>query len=295
MILLFVKQVAIAKSAWSGLGLRSQLLKIRPIYQDWHIFGICQIKNRISYPMKVKTSSSFLRLSVQIVLMIICLAALESCSITAATTITGTWKDPEAANYKDFFVVVLSKNLPARSSLEKDISKKLKHEGVKVSKSLSVFPSTEKLETPEEKKAAVEKIQGLGHDAIITIVLVRQTEEERYVPGVNSSTPTPVGIGTGYYNPVRGGALPPGSYGSFGGYYANASTAYTTKGYYEMDKNYFVQSNVYDARTSKLVWSAQSETFNPANLAAASSDFSTVMVEAMKKAKILYKAEKAKK
>lgn len=239
--------------------------------------------------MKVKTPYLPLLTLFHSAFLFVCFSALESCSTTAATTITGSWKAPEASKYNDFFVVVLSKNLPVRSTLENDISRKLKKEGVKVSQSLSVFSPAEKLETPEEKKVAVEKIQALGHDAIITIVVVRHTEEERYVPGANSSQPVAVGVGTGYYNPARGGALPAGSYGSFGGYYADASTTYTTPGYYETDKTYFVQSNVYDAKTSRLVWSAQSETFNPANLAAASSDFSTVMAEAMAKAGIFNK------
>ncbi len=216
---------------------------------------------------------------------------LESCSSTA-TQITGSWKDPESKSYKDFFVAVLSKNLPARSTLERDISSRLKHEGVKVTQSLDVFSHSEKLETTEEKKAAVEKIQGLGHDAIITVTLIKHTEEERYVPGANSYTPTNIGYGSGYYQPMTGGVPGPGSYGAFGGYYTSASTAYSTPGYYEMDKAYFVESRVYDTKTSKLVWSAQSETFNPGDLASASSDFSTVMVAAMKKAQLIFREAK---
>jgi hypothetical protein len=244
--------------------------------------------------MKCKPVRFSLLTSLLVLLLIIGSGVFESCSTTAATKITGSWKDPEAKNYREFFVAVLSKNLPARSTLEQDISRRLKQEGVKVAQSMDLFPHTEKLETAEEKKAAVEKIQGLGHDAIITVTLVRHTEENRYVPGANSYTPTAIGYGSGYYSPTTGGA-PAGNYGTFGGYYTNASTLYQTPGYYEMDKIYFVESNVYDARTAKLVWSAQSESFNPGNLATASGDFSQVMVEAMKKAKLIYKEEKGKK
>lgn len=226
--------------------------------------------------------------------LIISFTLLESCSTTASTQITGSWKDPEAKDYKDLFVAVLSKNLTARTTMERDISDRLKHEGVKVAQSLDFFPHTEKLETPEEKKAAVEKIQSLGHDAIIVISLVRHTEENRYVPGANSYTPTNIGYGSGYYQPMTGQVPGPGTYGAFGGYYVNASSAYTTPGYYEMDKIYFVESRLYDLSTSKLVWSAQSETFNPSNLGVASSEFSLVMVDALKKAKLIYHEEKKK-
>ena len=227
--------------------------------------------------------------------LIICFAVLESCSSTAtATKITGSWQDPEANSYKEFFVAVLSKNLAARSTLEKDISRRLKHEGVKVTESMDIFPHSEKVATTEEKKAAVEKIQSLGHDAIITVTLVKHTEESRYVPSTTSYTPTNMGYGTGY-SPATGGAPVTGSYGAFGGYYVNGSSLYQSPGYYETDKTYFVESNFYDAKTTKLIWSAQSQTFNPGDIAAASGDFSLVMVDALKKAGLIYTEEKGKK
>ena len=72
----------------------------------------------------------------------------------------------------------------------------------------------------------------------------------------------------------------------------SASTAYNTPGYYETDKIYFIQINMYDARSRKLVWSAQSETFYPGNIDTASYDFSFVMVEALRKANLIYKEER---
>jgi hypothetical protein len=56
-----------------------------------------------------------------------------------------------------------------------------------------------------------------------------------------------------------------------------------------------MESNLFDAKTAKLVWSAQSELFNPANLNSASGDFSFVMVDALKKGNLIYKKEKASK
>ncbi len=194
-------------------------------------------------------------------IVIMSFAFLVSCS-PAATQITGSWKGPDAGTYKDFFVAVLSKNLAARSTLETDISSRLKKEGVQVTPSLDVFPHSDKVETPEERKAAVEKIQSLGHDAIITIKLVKKTEDTRYIPGKTQYAPMNIGYGTGYNQPMTG-TPGTGYYGTFGGYYTYNYSTYSTPSYYEMDKTYFVESNVYDARTAKLVWSAQSETFNP--------------------------------
>lgn len=227
---------------------------------------------------------SFANVFLSSILFFIGFAVLESCSSSAtATKITGSWKDPEAGVYKDVFVAVLTKNKQARATLELDISRQLKKTGTKVTGSLALFPHTEEVETAEQKKAAVEKIQSLGHDAIMTVTLIKKTEESRYIPGTTSYAPTNLGYGTGY-TPATGGAPLTGTYGAFGGYYVNGSSVYTTPGYYEKDKTYFMESRVFDTRTAKLVWSAQSETFNPDDLATASSGFSLVMVEALKKA-----------
>ncbi len=227
-------------------------------------------------------------------LLIMGYSLLESCSSTKPSTqISGTWKDPEAMNYRNFFVAVLSKNLSVRSTMEDDIARRLKHEKVKAAQSLDIIPHAEKVESEEDKKAAVEKIQSLGYDAIITVVLIKKTEEEQYVKGTTSYTPTNIGVGSGYYNPIGGAATAQGSYGAFGAYYIDASTIYTTPGYYETDKIYFVESRVFDAKTKKLIWSAKSETFYPGDLGTASGDFSAVMVDAMKKANLIYHEEKA--
>jgi hypothetical protein len=229
-----------------------------------------------------------------IVLFIACFAVLNSCSTRRPTTnITGSWKDPEGKSYQNFFVAVLAKSLPARSSMEGDISRDLKREKVKATKSLDVLGHNQKVETAEEKQAAVEKIQSLGYDAIIVVTLIKKTEESRYIEGTTSYTPTNIGVGTGYYNPVTGSTSGTnGNYGAFGIYYMDASSAYNSEGYYETDKIYFVQSNMYDATTKKLVWSAQSDTFYPGDLATASNDFAFVMVDALKKANLIYKKEK---
>src|SRR5579864_6743030 len=68
---------------------------------------------------------------------------LFSCG-TPATQITGSWKDPAASSYKDFFVAVLVKNQQARQQLEGDIASRLTRAHVKVTRSLEVFPHTEK-------------------------------------------------------------------------------------------------------------------------------------------------------
>ena len=214
--------------------------------------------------------------------LVICLFALEFCAAPRPTTaITGSWKDPEAKKYSTFFVVVLNKNLQVRSALEGEVSSLLKKQDVKAVKSLDVLGKDEKIETVEEKKAAVEKIQSLNYDAIVTVTLLKSTEEKRYVPGVSSYTPANVGVGSGYYNPSTGANQAPGGNSAFGMYYQDGGDVYNAPGYYETTKIYFIESRVFEANGAKLVWSAQSEAIYAGDLKAAARDFATAIVQKM--------------
>jgi hypothetical protein len=226
-------------------------------------------------------------------IILIVAGLLTSCATRKPTTnISGSWKDPQGKTYGNFLIAVLAKNLPARSSIEGDISRDLKREKVKASKSLDILGHNEKLETPEQKRAAVDKIKTMDYDAIMVVTLLKKTEESRYVAGTSSYTPANIGVGTGYYNPVTNESTSGGSYGPFGVYYIEGSSTFNSPGYYEKDQIYFVQSNLYDAKTEKLVWSAQSDTFYSGDLATASNDFAYVMVQELKKANLIYSVKK---
>ena len=58
-------------------------------------------------------------------------------------------------------------------------------------------------------------------------------------------------------------------------------------GYYEDDKVYYIETNLYDADTEELLWSAQSETYNPTSLPDFASDFAEVVVARMEKENLL--------
>jgi hypothetical protein len=215
---------------------------------------------------------------------------VASCkSARPTTTITGSWKDPEAKTYKTFLVAVLNKKLSVRSTLEGDVSKMLKKEDVQADKSMDVLDKDEKIETDEEKRAAVEKIQSLNYDAIVVITVVRHTDEKRFVPGNSSYAPANVGVGSGYYNPATGANQSPGGQSAFGMYYMQGSTISNSPGYYVTDQVYFLRSNVFDLKTSRIIWSAESESFYGGDLAVASRDYSTAIVTAIKQAGIIHK------
>ena len=195
------------------------------------------------------------------------LVALALVTIVGAcspsTKIIGSWTGPNTPSepYKSIFVTAISENLVARQTIENDIDAMLEKAGVEAESSFEIIPPGFKA-TAENKETTVAAIRDGGSDAILTIALLDQTSETRYVPG------------TTMYSPMGYG----GYYGRFSGYYSYYNPVMYSPGYYSTDKNYYIEINLYDAKTEELVWSAQSETTNPSSIETFSNSFSQLVV-----------------
>ena len=106
-------------------------------------------------------------------------------------------------------------------------------------------------------------------DAVITIVLLDKQKERKYVPG------------NVYYSPYS--------------YYSNRFWGYRTtlyqriyeQGYYVTDTKYFWESNFYDMSTQKLLYSVQTESFDPVNSESLGHEYGKLIVKDMVKQSIL--------
>lgn len=72
-------------------------------------------------------------------------------------------------------------------------------------------------------------------------------------------------------------------YGGYGRYYRYGAGFYSTPGYYSMDKNYFVETTIYDVNQDKLIWSSTSKTVNPTNIDKTVNEIADVVAERMRK------------
>ena len=120
-----------------------------------------------------------------------------------------------------------------------------------------------------EEEAAIEKLKDSGVDAVITIVLLDKKKERRYVPGTLYYSPY------GYY------------YNRFWGYRVVLSRRIYETGYYVTDTKYFWESNLYDMKTQKLIYSVQTRSFEPASLENMAHDYGTLIVKNMVREKVL--------
>lgn len=182
-------------------------------------------------------------------LLLLFVVIVSSCGST--TSITASYKEPnpQQSNFKKVFVAALTDNNAAKQNIEGKISQLLVSRGATTMKSVDVLPPNfRSVAESKDKELVLQKIREVNCDGIMTIALVNEQNETRYVPGTN-------------YYPA---GVP--YYGAFGAYYAYGYDSFYSPGYYTNDKIYYLEANLYDSKTEKLVWSAQSKTYNPESL-----------------------------
>jgi hypothetical protein len=178
-------------------------------------------------------------------------AMLLGCS--PSTRITGSWVDPTAkgkvAAGKTVFLAFLARNIEVRTKMENQLAMQAAQRNIKTVKSSDYFSPDFYQKLPAEKEL-LSRIKNSGANAILTISLINKESETRFVPGTRRYAPLP------YY----------GWYGGFYRYYSYWHPMFYDPGYYVTDKIYFLETNLYDMETDKLLWSAQSQTVSPGSI-----------------------------
>jgi hypothetical protein len=210
--------------------------------------------------------------SIMMLVAIILLSTfLSACS--SSTQILGSWKSPEidAQNYQRIVVAALTDNVLARQEVENDLQAQLRLRGIESTRSIDLFPPSAASRLGPDVNLLLERIKENGHDAILTAALVDEQTETRYVPGYMG------------YHPMNRFMW----YGSFRGYYNFWYPTLYDPGYYTEDKVYYLETNLYDTDTDRLVWSAQSKSYSPRSLSRAASKFAEITVQKMAEDNVL--------
>jgi hypothetical protein len=170
-----------------------------------------------------------------------------------STNITSSWRKPNATanGYRNIFIAAMSSNIPAKQAVETGLQAQLQQKGLTVEKSMDVFPPNFSTQTGQKKELILSRIQSTNADGILTIALLRKETENRFV-----------NTGRGYWNP----GLRYGYYNRFWNYYSNWYPSLYAPGYYDQTKIYYLETNLYDAKTEQLIWAAQSETYDPSSI-----------------------------
>lgn len=177
---------------------------------------------------------------------------LWACS--PSTRITASWVEPSARNGmvsgKTIFIASLTRNMEVRTKLEDAMAEQAGLRQIRAIKSTAQFSPDFYQNLPAERQF-LSQIRETGADVILTVSLIDVQSETRYVRG-NQAAYTP-------YTSYRW-------YGGFYSYFNYWRPMFYEPGYYVTDKTYFMETNLYDANTDRLIWSAQSETINPGSI-----------------------------
>lgn len=216
--------------------------------------------------------------SIFFALSFIAIATFISCSPSIKTSAVWVNKDKiKPQPNRSVMIVVLSQNLKVKSLIENDLASAATARGIKAYKSITEFGPIATQEGLPLKDLFLQKVKDLNCDAIFAIRLLNKESQERYVQGSSISfTPYPM---YGYY-------------GSFSGYYGygyGSSVGMYNPGYYTTDKTYFVEANLYDAKTEEVLASIQSKAENPPAIEKSSKLYTQSLIDELVKYGLLKK------
>ncbi|MBL7747979.1 MAG: hypothetical protein JNM19_11155 [Chitinophagaceae bacterium] len=185
--------------------------------------------------------------------------------------ITSSWKEsshvPKLYNKVMVLGLIRESDRTIQENMENHLVGDLKDLGYNAVSSMGEYgPKAFDNMTEEE---AIGKIKNGGIDAVVTIVLLDKEKERKYVPGNTHYSPY------GYY------------YNRFWGYRATLYRRIYEPGYYVTDTKYFWESNLYDMVTQKLVYSVQTQSFDPANTESLGHEYGQLIMQDMVKNNVI--------
>lgn len=124
------------------------------------------------------------------------------------------------------------------------------------------------------EEEAISKLHTSGVDAVLTIVLLDKMQERYYVPGRVVYSPYTI------YQ------------GRFWRYSRMMYDRIYTEGYYTTDTKYFWETNLYDLASNNLVYSSQSQSFDPVTSESLGHEYGQMIVEDMVKKNVLTDVKK---
>jgi hypothetical protein len=227
-----------------------------------------------------KTKTGFFSILMLILILAACAPNQE---------ISRTWSDKAAMPkepYKSVFVIALVKP-QNKAIVEGKVAKAMASKGFKVVKSTDVMPT---LPTNSEGKIDREKlvktIKENGCEALYVLAM-KDIKTEKVYGKVDAPSEVPTHQ---VWDPVI--EYTPMEFGYYGIYY-NYMSDYQEQKYsvneYALDRTYFLESNLYDVASEKLLWSIQSKAFNPEDLDSFFKGYSKLLRDHLKKEGLVMK------
>ena len=203
------------------------------------------------------------------IIPVIILFALSAC--VSNQRVTNSWVSPDVASgvsYRKIFVAVLTSDSGTHDYIENAVAERLEGFGIEVVKGGDDYTPNLSSNEDLEQEQKIAAIRETGCDAIFTVTLLDVITDERYHQGTQHMIVESEPL---YF------------YRSYIPYYRKRYSVIQTPGYYTDEKTFFIESNLYDALSERLVWTVQSEAFNPPGLKQWFQGYSELMMNQLKK------------
>lgn len=184
-------------------------------------------------------------MKIKLLLAAVAISLFTACG--PSTQITKSWSDPSLnSGMKPFNKVLVI------AQLKDDSSRRIAEDKIVASSPRGNFVASYSYlkQDQQDQNLVVADLLKQGIDGII---LMRLTDVEKSTDYVQGST---------YYG---GWGYGGGYYGGYGGW-GYGGSMYSTPGYYEENKTYYVETNIYDVKSNKLLWSGTTSTLNPTKI-----------------------------
>lgn len=229
--------------------------------------------------MKLKQTdmSKIVYHSAKLFSIVLSIVILSSCASTS-TVITGSWEKPDVEKkYDNLIVEAFTPQVEVKEALQLQMTTELIENGIYAAINEKPLPPAP-VEDDKDRQDIMNGIKENGADGILTIAIIDKAAESRYTPGPGRYAPYP--------------RYP--YYGSFWGYYDYWYPHFHRPGYYSLENVYYIETNIFDAESEELIWSAQSKTYESTNLETFSEDYAKEVVEEMIEDGIIRSAEEEK-
>jgi len=215
------------------------------------MFFSCEIEIFVSLSKILKVN--IMKNKINLLSLAIILAFLVSCK---STSLVNVWSNPDMPEkqYTNIAIIALFNDEGEKHVIESELVAQFKRNGVEAVSSSQVM-SLSKSTTKEEIEAM---LKAQGCDAVLTLRPLGVDKSYNVESGVD------IGIGNPYF------------YGYYSGYWNSPV-------YVSTNKTYNVENNLYDVSSTKLSWTAKSETFDPTSVDAMTKSIGTEILLSLQK------------
>ena len=192
--------------------------------------------------------------------------SIYGCGVS--TQMAGVWRDPAYLGQPNQKVLILALANNARNGLiwENALASALQAQGAQPLAGSATIPAAAMADTASIKAA----VRNTSADLLAVTRLVAVDKEQEYVPGSTYYAPSP-----GYYG--------------YSNYYMSSYAVVSTPGYIQENTIVKLETNLYDIKTEKLIWSGLTHTVNPESAQETATSVAGTIVSDMVQKKIIRK------